>query len=56
PVLIEGFSKTDKNMLTGRTESGKTVDLPGSEDLIGQIVPVRITKAQTFSCYGEVAE
>ena len=24
--------------------------------LIGQIVPVRITKAQTFSCYGEVAE
>ena len=56
PVLIEGFSKTDKTMLTGRTESGKTVDLPGSEDLIGQIVPVRITKAQTFSCYGEVAE
>ena len=56
PVLIEGFSKTDKNMLTGRTESGKTVDLPGSADLIGQIVPVKITKAQTFSCYGEVAK
>jgi tRNA-2-methylthio-N6-dimethylallyladenosine synthase len=53
PVLIEGFSKTDKTMLTGRMESGKTVDLPGSADLIGQIVPVRITKAQTFSCYGE---
>ena len=56
PVLIEGFSKTDKTMLTGRTESGKTVDLPGSADLIGQIVPVRITKAQTFSCYGEVVK
>ena len=56
PVLIEGYSKTDKNMLTGRTESGKTVDLPGDASLIGQIVPVKITKAQTFSCYGEVAQ
>ena len=55
-MLIEGYSKTDKNMLTGRTESGKTVDLPGDASLIGQIVPVKITKAQTFSCYGEVAE
>ena len=56
PVLIEGFSKTDKTMLTGRMESGKTVDLPGDPSLIGQIVPVRITRAQTFSNYGEVVE
>jgi tRNA-2-methylthio-N6-dimethylallyladenosine synthase len=56
PVLIEGFSKTDASMLTGKTESGKTVDLPGDPVLIGQIVPVRITKAQTFSCYGELVK
>jgi tRNA-2-methylthio-N6-dimethylallyladenosine synthase len=56
PVLIEGFSKTDASMLTGKTESGKTVDLPGDPSLIGRIVPVRITKAQTFSCYGELAK
>ena len=54
PVLIEGPSKTDKTMLTGRTEGGKTVDLPAPAELIGQIVPVRITKAQTFSLYGEL--
>ena len=55
PVLIEGPSKTDKNMLTGRTESLKTVDLPGDISLVGKIVPVRIVKAQTFSLYGELA-
>ncbi len=69
PVLVEGFSKTDPNVLTGRTESNKTVDFTvrapegaeaGSnssamraEALIGQIIPVKIVKAQTFSLYGE---
>ncbi|MBQ9890687.1 MAG: tRNA (N6-isopentenyl adenosine(37)-C2)-methylthiotransferase MiaB [Firmicutes bacterium] len=54
PVLVEGVSKTNGSMLTGRTESNKVVDLPGDKTLIGQIVPVKITKAQTFSLYGEV--
>lgn len=54
PVLIEGTSKTDKSMLTGRTESLKTVDLPGDTSLVGKIVPVKIVKAQTFSLYGEL--
>ncbi|MBQ2042155.1 MAG: TRAM domain-containing protein, partial [Firmicutes bacterium] len=80
PVLVEGFSKTDPNVLTGRTESNKTVDFtvraadgakagsdpaatcseagndtvaPCAEALIGQIIPVKIVKAQTFSLYGE---
>ena len=65
PVLVEGSSKTDPNVLSGRTESNKTVDLtvrPETldanglrcpEDLIGKIVPVKIVKAQTFSLYGE---
>ncbi|MCQ2561296.1 MAG: tRNA (N6-isopentenyl adenosine(37)-C2)-methylthiotransferase MiaB [Clostridia bacterium] len=55
PVLIEGPSKTDPEVLTGRTESGKTVDLKAPAELIGQIVPVKIVKAQTFSLYGELA-
>ena len=65
PVLVEGFSKTDPSVLTGRTESNKTVDLTISpeamdayeikcpEELIGRIIPVKIVKAQTFSLYGE---
>ena len=52
-VLVEGPSKTDPNVLTGRTESNKTVDFAGPSDLIGQIVDVKIIKAQTFSLYGE---
>ena len=52
-VLVEGPSKTNPNILTGRTESNKTVDLTGPIELIGQIVDVKITKAQTFSLYGE---
>lgn len=31
-----------------------TVDFAGDSRLIGQIVPVRIVKAQTFSLYGEL--
>ncbi len=54
PVLIEGLSKTDSTMLTGRTESNKVVDLPADPSLIGQIVPVKIVKAQTFSLYGQL--
>ena len=54
PVLVEGISKTNAEMLTGRTESNKVVDFPGDPALIGQIIPVKITKAQTFSLYGEV--
>ena len=56
PVLIEGPSKTDPSMLTGRTESNKTVDLPGDPSLIGKILPVKIVKAQTFSLYGKLIE
>ena len=52
-VLVEGPSKTDPAVLTGRTESNKTVDFAGPSSLIGQIVDVKIVKAQTFSLYGE---
>ncbi len=56
PVLIEGPSKTDPDMLTGHTESGRVVDLPGDPSLIGRMVKVRITKPQTFSLYGALCE
>lgn len=55
-LLVEGFSKTDDTVLTGHTESGRTVDFPGDPSLIGQMVNVQIVKAQTFSLYGKVVE
>ena len=53
-VLVEGYSKTNKEVLSGYTENNKLVNLAGDESLIGKIVNVRITKAKTWSLDGEV--
>ncbi len=55
-VLVEGYSKKDAEKLTGRTETGKTVNFPGNESSIGKLVSVRIKKAKTFVLEGEVIE
>ncbi len=53
-VLVEGPSKTDKSKLTSRTRTNRIVIISGSNDLIGRIIPVRITQGKTFSLFGEV--
>ncbi|MGI6567240.1 MAG: tRNA (N6-isopentenyl adenosine(37)-C2)-methylthiotransferase MiaB [Firmicutes bacterium] len=53
-VLVEGASKSDTLLLTGKTRTSKTVLFPGSQDLIGQLVRVKITAAQTWSLTGEL--
>ena len=45
-----------EEMLTGRTTSNKTVIFAGDPSLIGQIVPVTITEAQTWVLKGTLAE
>ncbi|KXZ39848.1 tRNA-2-methylthio-N6-dimethylallyladenosine synthase [Alkalithermobacter thermoalcaliphilus JW-YL-7 = DSM 7308] len=55
-VLVEGYSKTDKNKLTGRTRQNKLVNFEGTEDLIGKLVNVKITEPKTFSLNGIVAK
>ena len=52
-ILVEGVSKTDESMLTGRTDSNKVVNFSGDSTLKGQIVKVKIVKAMTWSLYGE---
>ena len=52
-VLVEGASKTDAGMLTGRNYANKIVNFKGDEALSGQFVDVKITKAQTWILYGE---
>ncbi|MDR1293006.1 MAG: tRNA (N6-isopentenyl adenosine(37)-C2)-methylthiotransferase MiaB [Clostridiales Family XIII bacterium] len=60
-VLIEGPSKTDKTMLTGRTPGGKLVNIRPPEGVgrgasrVGDIMAVRLTEAGTFSFIGEFA-
>lgn len=52
-VLVEGVSKNNENMMSGRTDTFKLVHFPGSDDLVGQFVTVRIDKAGSFALEGE---
>jgi tRNA-2-methylthio-N6-dimethylallyladenosine synthase len=54
PVLVEDVSKNDDNILNGRTTSGKLVHFPGSKDLIGNIIRVKIDTVKTFTMEGTV--
>ena len=53
-VLIEGRSKTNANMLTGRTDSNKVVVLEGKDDLIGKILPLKIVSEHMWYLRGEM--
>ena len=52
-VLVEGFSKKG-NTLSGRTENMRTAHFEGDEELIGQIVPVRIVDGIANSLKAEL--
>lgn len=55
-VLIEGRSKTNENMLTGRTDSNKVVVLEGSDELIGKLLPINIVSEHMWYLKGEISE
>lgn len=52
-VMVEGESKTNPDVMAGRTRQNKLVLFPGSLDLAGQLVQVRITEPQTWLLKGE---
>ena len=51
-VLCEGRSKTNSARLMGRTRTNKIVAFEGKEELIGELVRVRVQQANGFSLYG----
>lgn len=54
-LLVEGDSKTDENMLTGRTPEGKIVNFPKEDRIhVGDYVQVTVTKTNTWSLLGEI--
>lgn len=56
-VLVDGYSKTDATVLSGRTDGFKLVNFrvdSDASDLIGKIVDVKITNTKTFSLEGEL--
>ncbi|UHA73861.1 tRNA (N6-isopentenyl adenosine(37)-C2)-methylthiotransferase MiaB [Paenibacillus sp. 481] len=53
-VLVEGESKNNTAILSGRTRTNKLVHFEGSKDLIGQFVQVKVYDAMTFYIKGEL--
>lgn len=53
-VLVDSVSKNDDSMLSGRSDDFKLVHFSGIKKLIGEIVPVRIEEASTFSMTGKL--
>lgn len=53
PVLIEGLSENNEEMLMGYTDTMKLVNVVGDKTMIGTIVPVEITDVKTWSMTGK---
>ncbi|MFC4735675.1 tRNA (N6-isopentenyl adenosine(37)-C2)-methylthiotransferase MiaB [Bacillus daqingensis] len=54
-VLVEGESKKNPDVLSGRTRTNKLVNFKGPKEWIGRLVDVQITEAKTWSLNGEAA-
>ena len=52
-VLVEGPSKNNEKMLTGRTETNKVVVFEGDSSLINQIINIKITEDHMWYFKGE---
>ncbi|NVK56466.1 MAG: tRNA (N6-isopentenyl adenosine(37)-C2)-methylthiotransferase MiaB [Alteromonadaceae bacterium] len=53
-ILVEGPSKKDIMELQGRTENNRVVNFPGTPDMIGEFVDVKVTDVFSNSLRGEV--
>ncbi len=54
-ILVHGLSKKDITEVAGRTENNRVVNFdPKGQDLIGKIIPVKITRALSNSLRGEL--
>ena len=53
-ILVEGYSKNNQDMLTGRTDTNKVVIFEGPEELIGKIVNIKIISEHKWYLKGEV--
>ena len=53
-VLVEGKSKNNADMLTGRTDSNKVVIFEGKEENIGKVVDVEITSEHMWYLKGQI--
>lgn len=55
-VLVEGPSRKNEEILTGRTSTNKVVLFAGDKELEGTFVNVKINECKTWSLYGEIVD
>ena len=55
-VLVEGASKTDEKIFTGRTRTNKIVLFEHGDEKIGELIKVKITQPQTWLLKGVKVE
>lgn len=53
-ILVDGYSKNDKEILTGRTDTNKVVNFKGNEELIGKMIDIKITEEHKWYLAGEI--
>ncbi len=53
-ILVDGSSKLKNGQIMGRTRNNRIVNVTSSENVMGQLLPVRITGATANSLLGEV--
>ncbi|MBQ8663631.1 MAG: tRNA (N6-isopentenyl adenosine(37)-C2)-methylthiotransferase MiaB, partial [Eubacterium sp.] len=53
-VLVESINEQNNTLVTGRLSNNSVVHLPGTPDLIGRIINVRLTECKGFYYIGEV--
>lgn len=53
-VLVEGTSKNNENMLTGRTDSNKVVIFEGNTNLINKYIDLKIVSQHMWYLKGEI--
>ncbi|GEK57460.1 tRNA (N6-isopentenyl adenosine(37)-C2)-methylthiotransferase MiaB [Marinococcus halophilus] len=55
-VLVEGESRKNADVLSGRTRTNKLVNFRAPKDVIGEVIYVQIDEAKTWSLDGHVVE
>ena len=52
PVLVEQINEQDDSLVTGRMDNNLLVHFPGTADMIGKIVDVKLTESKGFYYLG----
>ena len=53
-ILVDGYSKNDSKILTGRTDTNKVVNFEGSENLIGKMIDIKIIEEHKWYLRGKI--